>query len=416
MISYSTFTLSNGLRVAHSLDPHTSIAVVNLLYDTGSRDEDPELTGMAHLFEHLMFGGSANVDSFDNILEEAGGTSNASTSNDFTEFYDRLPVQNIETAFFLESDRMMALDLSEKALEVQQHVVIEEFKQTCLNRPYGRVMHELRPLLYGKHPYSWPVIGKMPEHIEKVKREDATKWHSMHYAPNNAVLSIVGNITLERTKELAEKWFGHLPSPARTARTLPEAPWPLHTMQKTIYDNVPQTGIFIAYRMDSYGTKGYIAADAITDILSAGKSSRFYQRLMMGSDLFTFASASISGSEHSGMVIIVANVACEEEEAINRAKDMLLEECRQLAMPGNVTDYELERTKNRYESTFALENVSTLRRAQNIAMAVMHGENLNDNVPCYRALTLTDIAETAHRIFVEHEPAIVICRPGKQEL
>lgn len=411
MIKYSTFTLGNGLKVAHCPDPHTSMAVVNLLYDTGSRDEDPALTGIAHLFEHLMFGGSANVDSFDNILEEAGGTSNASTSNDFTEFYDRLPVLNIETAFFLESDRMMALDLSEKALEVQQHVVIEEFKQTCLNRPYGRVMHELRPLLYGEHPYNWPVIGKTPEHIEKVRHDDAIKWHSMHYAPNNAVLSIVGDISLERTKELAEKWFGALPCSPRQNRNIVDTPWPVQITQKTIYDNVPQTGIFIAYRMDAYGTNGYICADAITDILSAGKSSRFYQRLMMGSDLFTFASASISGSEHSGMLIVVANVSREDDEAIDKAKEMLLEECRQLALPGNVTDYELERTKNRYESTFALENVSTLRRAQNIAMAVMHGEDLNDNVTRYRALTLNDIAATAQKIFIEHAPAIVVCRP-----
>lgn len=413
MIEVSVFTLANGLRVAHSLEPQGALAVVDILYDTGARDERPHLTGIAHLSEHLMFGGSANVPSYDNALEYAGGTSNASTGSDFTEFYAQLPVQNIETAFFLESDRMAAPDLSQKALDVQRHVVIEEFKQVCLNRPYGRVMHELRPMLYPSHPYRWPVIGIEPDHIAHVTAEDAHAWHSAHYSPDKAVLSVVGNISAERVLEMAEKWFGHIPASSPEPRRLADDPWPASLQIKEIRDNVPHTAIFMAYRMDPYGERGYFAADAITDILSAGKSSRMYQRLMMGTDLFSMAQASITGSEHSGMLLLAAYLNKDTDDEVKRAVETLMAECEQLAEPGNVTAYELERTKNRYESTFVFENVNTISRAQNIALAVMHGEDINDCVPRYRSLSLDDISSTASRLFIDHKPAVVIYRPNK---
>lgn len=413
MIEVTTHTLPNGLRVAHGLEPQGAMAVVNILYDTGARDERPDLTGIAHLFEHLMFGGSANVPSYDNALEYAGGTSNASTGSDFTEFYAQLPVQNIETAFFLESDRMAEPDLSQQALDVQQHVVIEEFKQVCLNRPYGQVMHLLRPMLYPSHPYRWPVIGIEPDHIARVTTDDAHAWHSAHYSPDKAVLSVVGNIPAERVFEMAERWFGHIPPCPTPPRALVDDPWPTAPQVKTVYDNVPNAAIFMAYRMDSYGHRGYFAADAITDILSAGKSARMYQRLMMGTDLFAMAQASITGSEHSGMLLLAAYLHEDSDEAIDRAMQMLMTECEQLAEPGNVTPYELERTKNRYESTFVFENVNTISRAQSIALAVMHGEDVNDCVPRYRSLTLDDISSTARRLFIDHKPAAVIFRPNK---
>lgn len=410
---YDTFVLDNGLRIVHSHNPQTAMAVLNLLYDVGARDEDPCHTGMAHLFEHLMFGGSVNVPSFDSALERAGGKNNAATSNDFTFFYDVVPAQNIETAFYLESDRMLSLAFSDKALEVQRQVVVEEFKQVCLNRPYGDLMHKLRPMLFGEHPYSWPVIGKMPEHIEQVTQDDARRWFYSHYAPNNAVMAVTGNVTRERVAELAEKWFGPIPRRDIAKRRLADTPWPAgEPMEQTIYGNVPQPMVSVAYRMAPYGADGYLAADAITDILSAGKSSRLYQRLVMGGGgLFTSADAFISGSQHSGYLMLTAMVADDSAEAIERAKAMLIAEARQLAEPGNVSGYELQRAKNRYASVFTFDNLSLVSLAQTLCQCEYNHEDINAIVPAYQALTIDDIQRTAQNVFVDHAPAIAIYRP-----
>ncbi len=413
MIPYETFELDNGLRVVSNYDPQSAMVALCVLYDTGARDESPDSTGIAHLFEHLMFGGSVNVPHFDATLELAGGTNNAATSNDFTVFYDILPAQNAETAFYLESDRMLGLAFSDKALEVQRHVVIEEFKQVCLNRPYGMLMHTLRPLLYPNHPYRWPVIGVDPSHIDKVTQEQVRRWFFSHYAPNNATLAVVGNITKGKAHEYAKKWFGPIPRREVQKRHLTDDPWLNEPHREVVCDNVPQTLVAIAYRMDPYGTNQYRAADAITDILSAGKSARFFQRLVMGTDLFTTADASISGSEHSGFLILTAQVAQEADEAVDRAIDMMIAQAKLLAQPGDVSDYELLRTKNRYESTFTFDNVGLINRAQNLATALYHGEDINNNVPLYRQLTLQDIADAAQRIFIDHSPAVVIIRPQK---
>lgn len=414
MIPFNTFTLNNGLRVVHSYDPESAMVVINTLYDTGSRDENPQLTGIAHLFEHLMFGGSLNVPSFDQQMELAGGQNNASTGNDFTNFYEIVPSQNAEMAFYLESDRMLQLAFSQKGLNVQKNVVVEEFKEVCLNRPYGKLMHHLRPLLYKEHPYRWPVIGLEPGHIEKVTLEDVRKWFYSHYAPNNAIISVVGNITLEHTHELIEKWYGSIPNRHVETRKLIDDPWPCEPVREVVYDNVPQTAIAIGFRMDEYGTKGYFAADAITDILAAGQSSRFFQRLVMGTNLFTQAEASISGSVHSGFLLLHAMISRDDDETIKQAEEMMLNQVKQLAQVGNVSEYELERTKNRYESTFTFENVSLLSRAYNLAQSIYHKEDINENVLRYRSLTLEDITATARKLFVHHAPSIVIYRPNPQ--
>lgn len=412
MVNCDYFTLDNGLRVVHNYNPQTAMAVVNVLYDVGARDEDADHTGMAHLFEHLMFGGSANVASFDSALEMAGGKNNAFTGNDFTVFYDVVPAQNVETAFYLESDRMLALAFSDKALEVQRHVVVEEFKQVCLNRPYGKLMHYMRPLLFGSHPYSWPVIGIKPEHIEQVTQADVRKWFYSHYAPNNAVLAVTGNVPPERVRELAEKWFGPIPRRDIAVRDIADTPWPSgDAVVKTVRDNVPQPLIAVAYRMAAYGERGYLAADAITDILSAGKSARFFQRLVMGSDLFATADAFISGSQHSGFLMLSATLNDDSDDAITRAKDMLIEQARQLAEHGNVSQYELERSKNRYESNFTFENVNLVNLAQTLCQCVYNHEDINEVVSKYRALTLSDITDTAKEVFIDHAPAIVVYRP-----
>lgn len=387
------------------------MVVVNVLYNTGSRDERPELTGIAHLFEHLMFGGSENIPSFDAALEMAGGTNNAATSNDFTYFYDIVPAANAETPFWLESDRMLALAFSEKALEVQRHVVVEEFKQTCLNRPYGKMAHELLPMLYRSLPYRWPVIGVEPEHIERVTQDDVRQWFYTHYAPNNAILSVVGNISADETRRLAEKWFGSIPRREIAPRRMPDDPWPTEILRKVVSDNVPQTMVVLGFRMDAYGSREYFAADAITDILAAGKSSRCFQRLVLNSDLFTSADASISGFEHSGFLLMTGLLSADDDASADRAIEILLAEARQLAEPGNVNEYELQRAKNRYESMFTIENMNIMYKSLNLALAEYHGENINDNIPRYRSLTTGDIASTARRLFIDHAPAILIIKP-----
>lgn len=411
MISLTTFTLNNGLRVVHNFHPQAVLSAVEIVYRTGARDESPESTGLAHLFEHLMFGGTPAVPDFDAALQAAGGISNAATSSDYTYFYDILPVQNIETAFWLESDRMRGLSFSERSLKVQRHVVVEEFKETQLNTPYGSVQHTLLPLLYPTHPYRWPVIGVKPEHIEKVTIEKVKDWFAGHYTPNNAILTVVGNISAERVKLLAEKYFAPIPSRELNPPVRPHDPWLTATKQTTIYDRVPQTQITIGYRMDAFGTRGYLAADAISDILSNGKSSRLQQRLVRDKQIFTLVDASISGSEDSGVFYLTGRVAENSDAAIEIARDALIAEAQALALNDTATEEELQRAKNIYESTLTFSNITAANKAHNISMAQLFGEDINSKAAAYRSLTLREIATEARRLFVDHSPAIVVCRP-----
>ncbi len=412
MIHVDTFTLPNGLRVVHNFHPQAVLSAVEIVYLTGARDEREDATGLAHLFEHLMFGGTPAVPDFDSVLEAAGGYSNAATSSDFTYFYDILPVQNIETALWLESDRMRGLAFSPRSLEVQRHVVIEEFKETHLNTPYGGVQHALLPLMYSKHPYRWPVIGISPDHISRVTIHDVKDWFYSHYAPDNAVLSIVGNITFGKVKELVHKYFGDIPPRDIAERNLTDDPRPVEPHEVTIYDRVPQTQITIAYRMSPYGTSEYLAADAISDILSNGKSARLPQRLVREMELFTTVDASITGSEHSGLFLLTGRVADESDDAINTAKEALMAQARALAQADTASDEELERAKNLYDATLTYANVSAPGKAHNIAMAAVHGEDINSMVAAYRSLTVADIAAEARELFIDHAPGIVICRPA----
>ncbi len=377
MILLNTFILPNGLQVVHNFHPQAVLAAVEITYRTGARDESPDSTGLAHLFEHLMFGGTPAVPDFDSALEAAGGISNAATSSDYTYFYDILPVQNIATALWLESDRIRGLPFSEKSLQVQRHVVIEEVKQTHLNTPHGGVHHALLPLAYPSHPYRWPVIGIKPEHIEQVTIEQVKDWFYSHYAPNNALLTIVGNIPFHTVKSLVEKYFADIPARDIPSRELPDDPRPSEIQEVTIYDRVPQTQISIAYRMDRYGTRGYLAADAISDILSNGKSSRMQQRLVRRDRLFTLVDASISGSDHSGLFYLTGRVADSSDAAILRARQALIDQAQALAGSDPVTDEELERAKNIYHSTLTLSNLTAANKAHNISQAILHGEDIN---------------------------------------
>lgn len=379
------------------------MALVDVLYDVGSRDERPDLTGMAHLFEHLMFGGSANVPSFDGELEAAGGESNAWTNTDFTNFYDYLPARNLTTALHLESDRMLALSFREQALEVQRSVVIEEFKQTHLNAPYGDLPHHLRRLVYdGAHPYSWPTIGKEPEHIARVTMADVRSWFYSHYAPNNAILSIVAPQPEAEIEAMVREWFAGIPRREIAPRRMSDPGFPKAETTEFAGGDVPATRVVVAYPMGAYGSEEYFAADTITDLLGYGRSCRYFRRLLNGpqSGFLTEADACIHGSEEPGVLMLTATLAPQfgTEADAARAVRLLTDEFAQLAEPGNITEHELQRVLNNFEATQRFAGLSPYEEALRNAQALYHGEAPDHAIRERLRLTPETLAATAAAI------------------
>lgn len=410
MIEVNRATLSNGLRIIHNYDSATAMVALDVLYDVGARDEDPDMTGLAHLFEHLMFGGSVNIPDFDSAIENAGGWNNAWTSNDFTNFYDVLPAHNAETAFWLESDRMLSLAFSDKALEVQRNVVIEEFKQVCLNKPYGDMGHLLRDLVYTTHPYRIPVIGKEFAHIERVTQQDVRNFFHSHYAPNNAILAVSGHLTWDETLRLAHKWFDDIPRRQIAPRSYLPEPEQTSPRRKVVTGNVPQTAIVKAFQMPEYMSPDYIPCDIITDLLASGRSSRFYQNLLMGTGLFTEIDASISGSEEKGYLMLNAKLSDNTPETIARAEEAMISQALSLA-DGSLSQYELTRTINRYESNYTFGSISFLSKAQALALSEMHNEDINEIVPRYRNVSIDDIMRVTKNIIAPERCSTLIYRP-----
>ena len=410
MIEFSTFTLDNGLRVVHHYDPSTAKVALNLLYNVGARDESPQLTGLAHLFEHLMFGGSENVKDFDRELELAGAKNNAWTSSDYTNFYIVVPAVNVETAFWAESDRMLALSMNDRALEVQRQVVVEEFKQTVLNQPYGEVGSLIRSLLYKEHPYRWQTIGLTPDHVLAAKGEDVRKFFYSHYAPNNAVLAVTGNISFDRTEELARKWFGNIPSREIAPRTY--KPEPEITQPRTLvaHGNVPAPLIGVLYPMPGCKDPIYPAADILTDILAGDQSTRFHKELIMTGNLIAEADASVSGTEEPGFLIIEALLTDSSEDAIATARRLISEQLQRISNEPPTAE-ELERAINKFESRFILSTSSYMKKAEKLAMAEMQGENINDIIPRYRKLTPEAIRAAAATIFNPKRVCTLIYKP-----
>ncbi|MDE5759785.1 MAG: insulinase family protein, partial [Bacteroides sp.] len=298
------YRLPNGLRLVHHEDRSTQMVALNIVYDVGARDEHPDHTGFAHLFEHLMFGGSVHIPDYDTPLQRAGGENNAWTNNDITNYYLTIPKSNVEIGFWLESDRMLELAFSEQSLEVQRAVVIEEFKQRCLNQPYGDVGHLLRPLAYQKHPYRWPTIGKELSHIANATLAEVKEFFFRFYAPNNAVLAVTGNISWEETVRLTEKWFGPIPRREVPVRQLPQEPMQTAERRQTVERNVPLDALFMAYRMCGRNEADYYAFDILSDILSNGRSSRLTRKLVQEQKLFSSLDAYISGTRDAGLLHI----------------------------------------------------------------------------------------------------------------
>lgn len=410
MIEHTTFSLPNGLRFIHHQDPQSAMVAMDVLYNVGARDEDPSMTGLAHLFEHLMFGGSANIPDFDRQLELAGGWSNAWTSNDFTNFYSLLPAGNAETAFWLESDRMLSLAFSRRALDTQRRVVIEEFKQTCLNQPYGDMPHHLRALLYRVHPYRWPTIGLTPEHIKRVRLDDIKSFFYSHYAPDNAVVAVAGNITLDRTREFAERWFAEIPSRDIKPRVLPVEP-PIEAPRTVeVKGRVPVPAITIAYPMGPRGGEHYEAADILTDILASGRSSRIQTDLLRQYPVFTEADASIIGSEDPGALTIACRLRSDSRRTINQAISILNDKIGKLITEG-VTEHELTRAVNIFESRTRYAHTSVIQKAQSLASALLCGYDINSILPRYRSLTVSDINDAISAIIRPQASATLTYRP-----
>ena len=400
MVNFEKFILQNGLRVIVHQDTSTPMAVVNVMYDVGAKDEDPSRTGFAHLFEHLMFGGSVNIPVYDEPLQMAGGENNAYTTNDLTNYYIQLPAENLETAFWLESDRMLSLAFTDNSLEVQRKVVSEEFKEHYLNKPYGDVWLKLRELAYQVHPYRWMTIGKELSHIENAQLQDVKDFFFKHYRPVNAILVVAGNVTTEQVKTLAEKWFGPIEGGEKYVRQLPQEPAQTAAKKLEVHANVPLDALYKCWHIYPRMDHRYYVADLITEVLGGGGSSRLFQSLVKEKKLFSNIECYHFGTIDAGLLAIegklVKGVKMEEAEAaISEELDKIKSE--------KVSEEELQKVKNKTESMIAFEDMSLMNRANSLAMYELLGDAslMNTELDRYNAVTVDEILAESRQIFRE---------------
>ncbi len=398
MIQYNRFVLENGLRVLVHEDNSTPMAVVNIMYNVGARDENPEQTGFAHLFEHLMFGGSINIEDYDEPLQRAGGENNAYTTNDLTNYYCTLPAENIETAFWLESDRMLSLAFSEKSLDVQRKVVCEEFKEHYINKPYGDVWHKMRALAYQKHPYRWMTIGKELSHVENVKMEDVKQFFFTYYRPINAILVVAGNVQTEQVKALAKKWFGDIPSGEKYNRNLPQEPKQEAPRVLDVKADVPLDALIKTWHMDGRLDKGYYVADLITEVLGGGGSSRLFQALVKEKQLFSNLDCYHFGTIEKGLLAIEGKLVKGVDMKV--AENAVNEEVEKMKND-LISELELQKIKNKTESVIAFEDMAVMSRANSLAFYELLGDAslMNVELEKYQAITSEDIRNYCLQIF-----------------
>jgi len=411
MIKFEKFVLDNGLRVIVHEDKSTPMAVLDVMYDVGARDEDPQQTGFAHLFEHLMFGGSINIPSYDESLQMAGGENNAYTTNDLTNYYLQLPAENLETAFWLESDRMLSLAFDENSLEVQRKVVVEEFKEHYINKPYGDVWHKMRALAYKVHPYKWMTIGKELSHVENAKLQDVKNFFFKHYTPANAILTVAGNVSSEKVKQLAGKWFGDIPAGEKYKRNLPQEPKQIAPAFLEVTANVPLDALYKCWHISSRLDKKYYTTDLISEILGGGASSRLFQSLVKEQQLFSNIQCSHFGSIDAGLLFIdgklIKGITREQAEKaiateLEKMKDQL------------VNASELQKVKNKTESMMAFEDLSLMNRANSLATYELLGDAdlMNKELGMYQAVTEEDIQNECRNIFTEDNCSTLFYRSG----
>jgi zinc protease len=413
MLSFKKHILSNNLRIIVHEDSSTPMAAFNILYNVGSRNESPERTGVAHLFEHLMFSGSKHIKDFDTPVQNAGGENNAFTNNDHTNFHEIFPAENIETAFWLESDRMSFLNISKKDLTTQKKVVIEEFKETTLDEPYGDAFHYISAMAYEKHPYRWPVIGLLPEHIAAVTMEDANAFYKKYYCPNNAIISICGNVKAEEMFALAEKWFGGIPAAADfTADCFPKET-PLTALQsKDIVGQYPVNVLFMVFRTCDRFDGDFYATDFISDILASGRSARFYANILKEKRLVSSIDASITGTIDEGLFIIEAKI--QDNISFETVENAIWDELNRL-INEPLSDYELEKIKNKMESSMLFSESSTLDKAISFAYYESLGdaELFNTEIEHLQRITATDIQNISKKLF--HPNNTILLRYHKGE-
>ena len=398
MIHFEKFTLSNGLRVVIHEDSSTPMAVVNVMYDVGARDEEPNRTGFAHLFEHLMFGGSINIPDFEEPLQMAGGENNAYTSNDLTNYYIQLPAENLDTALWLESDRMLSLAFSEKSLEVQRKVVCEEFKEHYINKPYGDVWFHMRGMAYQVHPYQWMTIGRELSHIENAKLDDVKRFFFKHYNPSNAILVIAGNIKTAVALPLAEKWFGSIPSGEKYLRNLPVEPLQQMEKRKEVYADVPLDALYKCWHIGDRMSQGYYITDLITEILGGGGSSRLFQALVKEQKLFSNIECYHFGTVEPGLLTVegklVKGVSLDKAEAtVDRELERLMQD--------GISHKELTKVQNRTESSIAFEDLSVMSRANSLAFYELLGDVtlFHSDRDKYFQVTAEDMRNYSSQIF-----------------
>jgi zinc protease len=373
------------------------MVAVNVLYNVGARDESPEKTGFAHLFEHLMFGGSANVPDFDEYIQNAGGENNAFTNNDVTNFYDILPAQNLETALWLESDRMFQLNFDEQALEIQRKVVLEEFKETCLNQPYGDVWHHIADLAYKVHPYRWPTIGKVPKHVEEATIEDVKEFYQRFYRPNNAILVVSGKVKADEVRSSVEEWFGDIPAGPNPRRRLPKEPPQRKLQQRINQANVPVDALYLAFHSPARTERGYYVSDLLSDILCNGPSSRLYRRLLKERQLATQIDCYITGSIDPGLLIIEAKPV--DGVSLETLEAEIWKELELLKLEG-VSEHELEKVKNKVESSLVFSETNILNKAINLAFFELleNPDQINQEIELYRSVSQEDISHMANTL------------------
>jgi len=400
MIEYTRHILDNGLTIILHQDDSTPLVAVNMLYKVGSKNEHPDMTGFAHLFEHLMFGGSANVPDFDAIIQNAGGENNAFTNSDLTNFYDIMPAQNLETALWLESDRMQQLNINEKTLEIQKKVVVEEFKETSLNKPYGDLWHHLSDLAYSSHPYRWPTIGLVPEHIEEAKLNDVKYFFDNHYTPNNAVLVLSGKFQEKEALDKIEKWFGDIPASKVGANKLSPEPKQSSYRHKEIFGAVPANALYMAFHMPDRLHPDFSTYDIMSDILSGGRSCRLYQNLLKKTEVFSHVDAYITGTIDPGLFMIDAKLMGDED--VEKAQYLIWHELQTLKDVKIPTE-ELEKVKNGLISSICFSEVSIIHKAINIAYYEMLGDVslINRQEEDYIKISAEDIQRVAKETFVK---------------
>ncbi len=398
MIHFNRFVLDNGLRVLVHEDFSTPLAVVNVMYDVGARDENPNRTGFAHLFEHLMFGGSVNIPDYDEPLQKAGGENNAYTTNDLTNYYCQLPVQNIETAFWLESDRMLSLAFGEKSLDVQRKVVCEEFKEHYLNKPYGNAWHHLRNLAYTTHPYQWLTIGKELKHVEDASLDDVKQFFFKHYRPINAILVVSGPVKTDDIKRLADKWFGPIAMGEKYIRNLNAEPLQTAARTQHIESNVPLDAFYRCYHIAGRLERGYYLSDLLTDIMGSGASSRLFQKLVKEKQIFAGIDCYHFGSTDPGLLAIegklVKGISLDEADAAVQFEiDALL--------ANGIQAQELEKIKNKTESVIAFEDVALMSRSNSLANYELLGDAalMNEELSRYQSITADELLEYGKHIF-----------------